>query len=105
MTTLSMLIITNKEELFTLGELCRTHHALRHLNPKTPLRWTRRKAGVRLEALVVGSRVMTSFQAVDRFLAALNESNQAPSSPAVNSPTQNQRENELAAKLLAAAGC
>jgi hypothetical protein len=78
-------------------------------NPSTIFRWATKGcraqdgARVKLEFARIGTRLMTSEPAVERFLTALN----APviSEPQPRTPTQRNRAALKAAEALEAAGC
>jgi hypothetical protein len=80
-----------------------------HVNPSTLFRWC--TAGckgangqiIRLEHVRAGSRILTTWPTVERFLSSLT----APpdTAPALRTPTQQRRETEEAVRELVHAGC
>jgi hypothetical protein len=66
------MIDINHEDLQLLGEACHTIPGKPHVS--TLIRWAMRGVrGIRLETVIVGGRRFTSVQAIERFLARLNE--------------------------------
>lgn len=89
------------EHHWPLSHLKKNHPRLAAASIRSIGRWTQRRTrGALLESIYVGGRLMTSFEAVDRFLAALNP----VSADGPRSPNQRRRESELAAQELTQAG-
>jgi hypothetical protein len=80
-----------------------------HINASTVFRWClvgcKGATGqrIRLQHVRIGSRILTSWPAVERFISSLT----APvePSPIPRSPTQRQRASASAARALEVAGC
>jgi hypothetical protein len=81
-----------------------------HLDPATVFRWTRSGArandGSRqvLESVRIGSRILTSWPAVERFVQTLSAM-PAETGPAPRSASATRRASERAEAELIAAGC
>jgi hypothetical protein len=104
---------TTTEKPIPLAEACKLVPPARrgkrtHLS--TLLRWilhgARNPAGeiVRLEAIRLGSRCMTSREALQRFAEALTPRRDSPAPPAPRTPTARRRASEEAARQLDSIG-
>jgi hypothetical protein len=112
----SVPVVLNGEKLIGLSPAARLfpgHRDNAHLNASTVYRWvvkgTRTPDGgiVRLEAARVGSRWLTSAEAVARFVTATTAAATAPSTsppPPIRSPGRRSRENSRASAELDALG-
>jgi hypothetical protein len=95
--------------LSAAGRLFPGHRGGRSVDPSTVFRWvtkgTRTAGGqlVKLEAVRVGGRWLTSRGAVARFVSALTaaaDPDSAPATPPVRTPTARRRASEKAAAVL-----
>jgi hypothetical protein len=105
MIDLSKEKLISLEDVATLVPGCKDHR----IHRETLRRWHRRgRRGVRLEALVVGNRICTSIEAVQRFLEAVSTrpSSSLPRSlpPAMRSCAEVKRATRKAMETLKAAG-
>jgi hypothetical protein len=76
----------------------------RSIHPGTLRRWIHKGVrGVRLEAVRLGGRWMTSYEAVERFMAALTNTVESPA-PVGRSPTSRLRAISKAERLAEAQG-
>lgn len=95
------------EEKFLLSSVARANPNTRSVHPRTIVRWAvRGSSGVILESVLVGSRRMTSHQALQRFLERLNglkDNGNAPEK-GPRSPSARAKASEDAAAALAAIG-
>lgn len=96
--------------LSAAGRLFPGHRGRAAIDPSTVFRWVTKGAKtpagglVRLEAVRVGGRWLTSRGAVSRFVAALTAAaDPAPSLP-IRTPTQRRRASEAAGKKLEKSG-
>lgn len=80
------------EQLLTLADIARRlppSHTGRQVNPTTVWRWATRgvklpdRSVLRLEALRIGGRYVTSAEALDRFIARQTEAHAPQSGPGV----------------------
>ena len=99
--------ILEQEQLVSLAKAGRSlpgHHGNAHVNPATVFRWVTKGCRaadgtvVRLEAVRVGSRWLTSREALARFATAL--STPAPAAPAPRPPAARRRAADRAAAEL-----
>ena len=96
--------------LSATGRLFPGHRGGAAVDPSTVFRWVTKGAKtpagglVKLEAVRVGGRWLTSRPAVARFVAALTPSADAPPAPRRRSATQRKRASEAAGKRLAKSG-
>ena len=91
--------------LAAAGKLFPGSRGADRLNPSTVYRWTvqgvRTPAGVvKLESLRGGSRVFTTKQAVERFVAALSAPAEPTLAPPVRNPSARQKAADAAAEAL-----
>lgn len=104
MTTADLLT----EDIISLaaaGKLFPGSRGADRVNPSTVYRWTmqgvRTPTGVmKLESLRAGSRVFTTRQAVERFVAALSAPTEPAAAPAVRTPSARQKAADAAAEAL-----
>lgn len=82
---------------------------LGHLNASTVFRWClvgckgANGERIRLQHVRIGSRILTSWPAVERFISSLTTP--VDPTPVPRTPTQKQRASEKAARALEVAGC
>ncbi len=96
------------EEMISLGTAARMFPGARgaeRVNPSTVYRWAYKGVQtpgglVRLESLRVGSRVLTTKQAVERFVAALSAHAEPTAAPAVRTPSARQKAADVAGETL-----
>lgn len=96
------------EKKHPLSTVLKTNPDTCTVSPRTGMRWhSHGVRGVKLECVRVGVRLMTSHEALVRFLAHLNSGTAAApdATPAPRSPTQRGKASAAAAAELQAAGC
>jgi len=73
------------EQLMTIAEVCQLLPGRRHghaLSRCTVLRWMLRGTrGVRLESIAIGCQRLTSREALERFIAAMNPAHEVSTGP------------------------
>jgi hypothetical protein len=90
----------------SFSELCRT----RRLHPATPTRWRRKGVlaasggPVRLEAVRIGRRWITSVPAFERFITATSEPDAVPATEQPRPPAARRKASNQASDLLAGEG-
>lgn len=90
----------------TLCKLIRLHPKLTSTSPRTLRRWALVGVrGVKLQAEMVGGRLMAALADVDAFLEAVNATRAPEATPLVRSPHERHRASKAAAAELRAAGC
>jgi hypothetical protein len=100
------------EDVISLAGVARLFPGARgaeRVSPTTTFRWctrgVRTPAGVvKLESFRAGSRVFTSRQAVERFVAALSTPAEPVAAPVVRTPSARRKAADAAAEALKAAG-
>ncbi len=95
--------------LAAAGKLFPGSRGAERVSPSTTFRWctrgVRTPAGVvKLESFRAGSRVFTTRQSVERFVAALSAPAEPVAAPAVRSPSARQKAADAAAEALKKAG-
>ena len=91
--------------LAAAGKLFPGSRGADRVNPSTVYRWTvqgvRTPAGqIKLECFRAGSRVFTTRQAVERFVAALSAQAEPVAAPAVRTPSARRKAAEAAGEAL-----
>src|SRR4051812_37989065 len=93
-----------------LNAILRDHPETGDVHPSSARRWALSGAraadgtSVRLEVRRIGSRLMTSREALDRFLARLNGQPVGETEPASRTPSKRQRECDRAHRAATAKG-
>jgi hypothetical protein len=91
--------------LAAAGKLFPGSRGADRVNPSTVYRWTIKgvcsaNGLIKLESFRAGSRVFTTKQAVERFVAALSAPVEPVAAPAVRTPSARQKAAEAAAEAL-----
>jgi hypothetical protein len=99
--------LLQEEPLLPVAQAAKLHPAFRGFHPASIQRWARKgiKRGgavVRLESIRIGQALCTSRQALDRFLVALNASDEP--TPVPRSPAARKRASARAEQRLIAEG-
>lgn len=88
-----------------LSKILKQHPDLASVSMRTLFRWTQRPTrGAILEFTRVGGRVHSSIEAVNRFLAQLNDTTTSAPGPTLRSPHERSRASDAAAAELDAVG-